>query len=77
MTQTASGPEKDGSKVEAREIMDVRQAANYLGISPDTLYQYAQDRTLPAFRLGNRWRFRKLRLDEWMDRQSESKAFEK
>lgn len=53
-----------------REVMDIRQASDYLGISSDTLYKYASDAFIPAFKLGNRWRFRKSRLDEWMDRQS-------
>jgi excisionase family DNA binding protein len=55
---------------EIREVMDIRQASDYLGISPDTLYKYASEAFIPAFKLGNRWRFKKSRLDEWMDRQS-------
>src|SRR5579875_3141652 len=55
---------------EIREVMDIRQAADYLGISADSLYRYAATGFIPAFRLGNRWRFRKSRLDEWMDRRS-------
>jgi len=61
---------------EVREVMDIRQASDYLGISPDTLYKYASDGFVPAFKLGNRWRFKRSRLDEWMDRQSEAQAAE-
>ena len=53
-----------------REVMDIRMASDYLGISPDTLYKYASDGFVPAFKLGNRWRFKRSRLDEWMDQQS-------
>jgi excisionase family DNA binding protein len=53
-----------------REVMDIRQAADYLGVSTDSLYRYASEGTLPGFRLGNRWRFKKSRLDLWMDEQS-------
>lgn len=53
-----------------REVMDIRQAAEYLGISSDTLYRYASEGFVPAFKLGNRWRFKKTLLDNWMDRQS-------
>ncbi len=53
-----------------REVMDIRQAADYLGISGDTLYRYASEGFIPAFRLGNRWRFRKTLLDAWMDEKS-------
>jgi len=59
---------------EIREVMDIRQASEYLGISPDTLYKYASEGFVPAFKLGNRWRFKRSRLDEWMDRQSEIQA---
>lgn len=53
-----------------REVMDIRQASDYLGISGDTLYRYASEGSIPAFKLGNRWRFRKSLLDAWMDEKS-------
>src|SRR6202012_4691643 len=59
---------------EVREVMDIRQASDYLGISPDTLYKYASEDFVPAFKLGNRWRFKRSRLDEWMDQQSSQGA---
>ena len=58
------------ARTEVREVMDIRQAADYLGISADTLYKYASENFIPAFKLGNRWRFKKSRLDDWMDQQS-------
>ena len=61
-------------QTELREVMDIRQASDYLGISPDTLYKYASEGFVPAFKLGNRWRFKRSRLDEWMDRQAEAQA---
>lgn len=59
---------------EVREVMDIRQASDYLGISPDTLYKYASEGFVPAFKLGNRWRFKRSRLDEWMDHQSDRQS---
>jgi excisionase family DNA binding protein len=53
-----------------REVMDIRQASEYLGISGDTLYRYASEGFVPAFKLGNRWRFKKTLLDAWMDEKS-------
>ena len=49
-----------------REVLDIRQAAEYLGISDDTLYRYASEGFIPAFKLGNRWRFKRSLLDSWM-----------
>jgi len=54
---------------ESREVMNVRQASQYLGISPDTLYRYITEGEIPAFKLGNRWKFRKTILDRWMERK--------
>lgn len=53
-----------------RDVMDIRQAADYLGISADSLYRYASEGLIPAFKLGNRWRFKRNLLESWMDRQS-------
>ena len=57
-----------------REVMDIRQASDYLGISGDTLYRYASEGFVPAFKLGNRWRFKKTLLDAWMEEKSGVKA---
>ncbi len=57
-----------------REVMDIRQASEYLGISGDTLYRYASEGFVPAFKLGNRWRFKKALLDAWMVEKSGVKA---
>jgi excisionase family DNA binding protein len=54
-----------------KEVMTLREASQYLGISPDTLYKYLGEKSIPAFKLGNRWRFKKDLLDRWMERKSE------
>ena len=56
--------------VQPKEVMNIREASNYLGISPDTLYRYVTKERVPAFKLGNRWRFKKTVLDEWMEIKS-------
>ena len=50
--------------------MDIREASEYLGVSRETLYKYAYEERIPAFKLGNRWKFKKTVLDRWMERQS-------
>jgi len=64
--------EKTGQIMERlKEVMTLREASQYLGISPDTLYKYLGEKSIPAFKLGNRWRFKKDLLDRWMERKSE------
>ncbi|SPE30879.1 Excisionase/Xis, DNA-binding protein (modular protein) [Acidobacteriia bacterium SbA2] len=60
----------NGSMADSREVMNIRQASQYLGVSPDTLYKYVGEQKIPAFKLGNRWRFKKSRLDQWMEEKS-------
>jgi excisionase family DNA binding protein len=55
---------------EIREVMDIREASQYLGVSRETLYKYVYEDRIPAFKLGNRWKFKKTVLDRWMERQS-------
>jgi excisionase family DNA binding protein len=55
---------------DSREVMNIRQASQYLGVSPDTLYKYVNEQSIPAFKLGNRWRFKKSTLDQWMEEKS-------
>ena len=55
---------------ESREVMNIRQASQYLGVSTDTLYKYVYEDKIPAFKLGNRWKFKKTILESWMERKS-------
>ena len=58
------------SMAEIREVMDIRAASEYLGVSMGTLYRYVHEEKIPVFKLGNRWKFKKSILDRWMERQS-------
>lgn len=51
--------------------MDINQCAAYLGISPDTLYKYVHIKKVPAYRLGNRWRFNRILIDDWIRKECE------
>lgn len=58
------------SMAETREVMDIRAASEYLGVARETLYKYVYEEKIPAFKLGNRWKFKKTLLDRWMEKQS-------
>jgi excisionase family DNA binding protein len=55
-----------------RDVMTIAELAQYLNISPDTAYKYAAEKFLPAFKLGNRWRFSRKAIDAWIEKQSET-----
>jgi len=51
-------------------ILTVREVAEYLRLSQAKVYRLANEGSLPVFRIGKAWRFRKDLLDEWLVRQS-------
>jgi excisionase family DNA binding protein len=53
-------------------ILTVREVAEYLRLSEAKVYRLANERQLPAIRIGKSWRFRKDLLDEWLSRCTES-----
>lgn len=52
-----------------RETMNAREAAEYLGVSKDTMYLMARNGEIYHFRPRSRVMFRRSSLDRWMDEQ--------
>lgn len=48
------------------EVMTLKQAAEYLQLHPETLKEKARQSLIPASKVGNRWRFLKVDLDDWL-----------
>lgn len=59
------------------DILTLEEVAHYLRLKPQTIYRWAQERRIPAVKLGKEWRFRKSILDRWLDEQmlSEDSGF--
>lgn len=47
------------------DIMTLEEVAAYLKVKPQTLYTWAQEKKIPAAKLGKEWRFKKSLIDEW------------
>ncbi|MBN2269060.1 MAG: helix-turn-helix domain-containing protein [Sedimentisphaerales bacterium] len=47
------------------DIMTLEEVAAYLRLKPQTIYTWAQDKKIPAAKLGKEWRFKKSMIDEW------------
>lgn len=52
------------------DIMTLREVAKYLRLTEKTTYRYALEGTVPGFKVGGSWRFRKSDIDAWIDQQS-------
>lgn len=49
------------------EILTVAEVAAWLKVDPLTIYRLARTRTIPAFRIGNAWRFVASDLELWLE----------
>ena len=49
------------------EVLTFKEAKEYLKISNSTLYRLVQKRKLPASKVGRSWRFRKERIEKWLE----------
>ncbi len=47
-------------------VMTLEEVARYLRINKSTVYRMARDGTLPAWKLGNVWRFKKASIENWI-----------
>ena len=51
------------------EILTLEEVAQYLRLKPQTIYKWAQEKRIPAAKLGKEWRFRRSVIDRWLDEQ--------
>ena len=55
----------------AERLMTLDEAARYLNIHPVTLYRWAKAKKIPASKIGRIWRFRREKIDAWLERQED------
>ena len=53
-----------------KEVMNTKEAAAFLRLSAFTVREYAKQGTIPAKRIGGRWRFYLPDLVEWVRKPS-------
>lgn len=61
-----SGTER---RLAPNEILTIDEVAEYLRLTPQTIYKWAQEKRIPAVKLGKEWRFRRSVIDKWFDDQ--------
>ena len=50
----------------AKEVMDIKDLAGYLGIGKSKIYALIRTRQIPASRIGRQYRFSKEVIDSWL-----------
>lgn len=51
-------------------LMTIEDLANYLRVSRRTIYEWLKSNKIPAFKLIGQWRFKKEKIDAWLENQS-------
>lgn len=54
-------------------LLSLKELSKYVGVSKATIYRYIKGRKIPAIKVGRLWKFRKEKIDEWLDKQSQGK----
>ena len=54
------------------KIMEAKEVAAYLHLHLFTVHKFAREGRIPAFKIGNDWRFRKSSLEEWIKKEENS-----
>jgi excisionase family DNA binding protein len=55
------------------KLLTLEQVANYLNVDKFTVYRLLADKELPAFKVGNQWRFKRKMLENWLMQHSNLK----
>ena len=55
------------------KILTLEEVAEYLRLKPQTIYTWAQEKKIPAAKLGKEWRFRKSVVDKWFNQHLDDK----
>jgi excisionase family DNA binding protein len=50
---------------ELQRYLTVEEVARRFSVNASTIYRLVKRGKLPALKVGNQWRFREARLDEW------------
>ena len=53
-----------------KDILTVKEVAEYLRMNQMTIYKMAQKGEIPAFKIASNWRFRKEEVDEWLNQKA-------
>ncbi len=56
--------------MEEKEIMTVKQVAEYLQMDEHTGYKLARSGQIPSLKIAGQWRFKKEVIDKWISEKS-------
>jgi excisionase family DNA binding protein len=52
-----------------KEVLTVRQVAEFLQMDERTIYKLAKQGDIPSFKVSNQWRFLKKDIESWVEQK--------
>jgi len=52
------------------DLLTTKQVAQYLKVDKFTVYRLVARKNIPAFRVGNQWRFKRSMIEAWLMKNS-------
>lgn len=53
-------------------LMTIEDLADYLKVTRRTIYEWVKHDKIPAIKLVGQWRFKKDKIDAWLDNKSKA-----
>jgi excisionase family DNA binding protein len=55
-----------GTAMAQEKFMTTKEVARYLRVDQYTIYRLVTQKKIPAFKIGNQWRFKRSVLERWL-----------
>ena len=56
----------------AKQVMTVKDIAEYLDMHPMTIYKFVKEGRIPAFKVGTSWRIKRESIQKWIKEREQS-----
>ncbi|MBU1932428.1 MAG: helix-turn-helix domain-containing protein [Candidatus Omnitrophica bacterium] len=56
----------------AKQVMTVKDIAEYLDMHPMTIYKFVKEGRIPAFKVGTSWRIKRESIQRWIKEREHS-----
>jgi excisionase family DNA binding protein len=53
-----------------RDLLTLEELADYLRVKKRTIYEWVKKGKIPAIKTVGQWRFKKSKIDDWLESQS-------
>ena len=51
----------------SKDILTIKDVADYMDVHPMTIYKYVKNGRIPAFKIGTSWRIRRDSIKRWIE----------